>query len=199
LHLAAKTALGPSPSFEGAHILLAFRTIGETKLIGRKLLAVRSGLGEGAVRTVLKKLREGGYADANASGCYLTSGGRKVYAVLSKELSVLVPLEGSKLTVGSSQVALVVRGAGRKVRTGIEQRDSAIMVGASGATTYVLRRGKFTIPGGSSDCEKDFPGSAWGVLRRGLKPKGGDAMILCGAEDRTNAQLGALSAALTLL
>lgn len=190
---------GPSPTFERAHLLLAFLTIGESGTIGRHSLAVRVGLGEGAVRTVLKRLREEGLADADASGCHLTRGGQNVYSSLIKKLSPLAAIEGSRLTMGAAQAAVSVRGGGDAVKSGIEQRDSAIGVGAAGATTYVLRGSRFTIPGGSDDCERDFPGRAWAVLRKKLKPMNGDAVILCGSDREQTARLGALSAALSLL
>jgi hypothetical protein len=190
---------GPSPTFERAHLLLAFLTIGESRTIGRHSLAVRAGLGEGAVRTVLKRLREEGFADADASGCHLTRGGQMAYSSLTKKLSPMAAIEGSRLTMGEAQVAVSVRGAGNAVKRGIEQRDSAIGVGAAGATTYVVRGSRFTIPGGSDDCEKDFPSRAWTALRKQLKPKDGDAVILCGSNREETAMLGVLSAALTLL
>ena len=57
----------------------------------------------------------------------------------------------------------------------------------------------FTIPGGSEDCEKDFPSGAWVALRTMLRPRHGDAVILCGSDREETARLGALAAALTLL
>jgi hypothetical protein len=199
LHLAERPIQGPSPTYDRAHLLLAFMTIGESRIIGRQVLANRSGLGEGAVRTVLKKLREAGYAEAKASGCYLTAVGRRAYDSILASFSPLIPIKESKLTVGEFQVGLAVRGRGRAVQSGIEQRDSAIRANAAGATTFVFKGGRFAIPGGSSDCEKDFPGKAWSRLRESLKLKEGDIVILCGAGDETTAKLGALSAALTLL
>ncbi len=199
LQIAERRERGPATTFESAHLLLAFITIGDGDTIGRGTLAVRSGLGEGAIRTILKKLREDGYADANASGCFLTPAGRRVYQSIWKKLSPMVTLQGFKLGIGGVQVALAVRGGGRIVKYGIEQRDAAIRVGAAGVTTYVIKSGKFTIPGGSADCEKDFPSNAWSNLRAELEPKNGDAVIVCGAPDETTAKLGALSAALTLL
>jgi hypothetical protein len=194
-----KAPAGPSPSFQRAHLLLAFMTIGESGTIGRQALAQRTGLGGGAVRTVLKKLRDDGYADANASGSYLTPAGKRTYGSIKLRLSTPAALEGSKLTVGARQFAVTVRGASKAVTTGISQRDAAIRLGADGATTFAIKRGRFTIPGGSSDCEKDFPNSAWAILRDTLRPKNGDAVVLCGAANETTAALGALSAALTLL
>jgi len=190
---------GPSPSFERAHLLLAFLTIGDTRLLGRQALARQTGLGEGAIRTILKRLREEGFADANAAGCYLTKSGDTLYKSIRRKLSSFAPVEPTRLTIGESQVALAVRGGGRAVKSGLEQRDSAIIAGAAGATTYVIKGGKFTVPGGSTDCEKDFPSSAWPVLRKNLKPANGDAVILCGSEQEISARVGALSAALTLL
>ncbi|MBI3859807.1 MAG: hypothetical protein HY296_06200 [Thaumarchaeota archaeon] len=199
LQITDRRPQGPSPTFDRAHLLLAFLTIGQSGTIGRQALAGRSGLGEGAIRTVLKRLREERYVEANASGCYLTRAGERVYADLTKKLSKVITIHKSQLTMGTSQASLAVRGGGRSVKSGIEQRDSAIKVGAKGATTYVIKSGRFTIPGGSPDCEKDFPNRSWATLRRELVPEDGDSVIVCGSEEETVARLGALSAALTLL
>jgi len=199
LQIREKKLQGPSPTFERAHLLLAFLTIGESGTIGRHSLAARAGLGEGAVRTVLKRLHEEGLTDADASGCHLTRGGMEAYSSLIKKISPMTTIEGSRLTMGAAQVAVSVRDGGDLVRSGIEQRDSAIGLGAAGATTYVVRGSRFTIPGGSDDCEKDFPSRSWKVLRERLRPKDGDAVILCGSDKEETAELGALSAALTLL
>lgn len=199
LEIAERPVQGPSPSFEKPHLVLAFITIGESGIIGRQALAARSGLKEGPVRTVLKKLREDGYAKTNASGCYLTDAGKRVYETLRSRLSPFALLESSRLTIGAFQVAVLVRGGGRAVQRGLEQRDSVIRLKALGATTFVIKEGKFTVPGSSSDSEKEFPSRVWSALREGLGPKNGDAVVVCGAKDETTAKLGALSAALTLI
>jgi uncharacterized protein DUF4443 len=190
---------GPSPSYSKAHALLAFMIIGNAGTIGRQALAKGSGLGEGSIRTVLKKFRQMRYVAADTKGCHLTGSGRELYQTISKKLTPVLPLQTSTLVVGSSQAAVLVRDGARSVGSGIEQRDSAVRAGAIGATTYVIRLGKFVIPGGSTDCEKDFPGKIWSILRDELKPKNGDALIVCGAHNEETAKLGDLSAALTLL
>jgi len=194
-----KRELGPSPAFGREHTLLAFLTIGASDGIGRQALAVKSGLGEGSIRTVLKKFRQLGYVRVNTAGCHLTESGKSAYGSILKKLTPPAPLSGSKLSVGKFQAAVLVRSAGGSVTTGIEQRDSAVRLGASGATTYRMRGGRFTVPGGSLDCEEDFPSQTWSTLRSELGPKDGDAVIVCGAHDEKTAKLGALSAALTLL
>lgn len=199
LRLAVGEGPGPSPSFTHAHFLLAFLAIGDATIIGRQALAREAGVGEGAIRTILKKLTESGYVETIASGCRLTRLGRRVHVQLRQKLSPVALLDGSTLTVGRVQAAAGVKGGGRRLGSGIEQRDAAILVGASGATTYAIRGARFTIPGGSSNCERDFPSPAWKALRKEIHMREGDAVILCGAESIQKAKVGTLSAALTLL
>lgn len=199
LEITERKEKGPATTFEKSHLLLVFVTIGDLGTIGRAALAVRSGLGEGAVRTVLGKLRDDGYADANASGWFLTPGGKRVYDSIWNKFSPIVTIHDPVPRLGDSEVALAVRGAGKSVRYGIEQRDSAVRVGATGVTTYVIEANRFTIPGGSDDCEREFPGKIWSELRKEVSPKNGDAMILCGGKDETSAKVGALAAALSPL
>lgn len=190
---------GPSPRFDAAHALLAFMVIGSVGSIGRQSLARSSGLGEGSIRTILKKLQHEGFVATNALGCYLTTRGSLAYKSILGRVSPLVPIEGASLTLGGSHVAILVKSSASAVGSGIDQRDSAIRIGALGATTYVIKSNRFSVPGGSGDCEKDFPSKAWPKLREDLKPKNGDVVIVCGAGDETAAKLGALAAALTLL
>jgi hypothetical protein len=199
LDLATAEAPGPSPTYTASHILLVFLTISASNYVGRQSLARQCRLGEGATRTVLKKLTDQGYVGVIRSGCYLTRSGKLLARAIATTMSSLVAIPHSSLTMGEYQAAVVLRKAGGQVRSGIEQRDSAMRIGASGATTYVIRSGRFTIPGGSSNCEKDFPDGAWAVLRRELAPKDGDAVVLCGAGAEVSARLGALAAVTTLL
>ena len=199
LKIADRRLPGPSPGFERAHVLLTFLTIGESDGIGRHALAAHSGLGDGSVRTVLKKLRDEGYVQVDTAGCHLTDEGRRVFHSTRRKLSTSVSLKGSSLTVGTFQTALAIRGEALSVGSGIEQRDSAVRLGAAGATTYFIKGDKFTVPGGSADCEREYPSPAWQALRRDLNPENGDAVVLCGASKEIAATLGALAAALTLL
>jgi hypothetical protein len=199
LQITERRPLGPFPSFDKAHLLLAFLIIGERGSIGRHALATSSGLGEGAIRTVIKRLRDEGFVAANPAGCHLTPAGKRVYATLTQTMSPITVVHGPELTVGAHQAAIDIRNGIRSVTSGIEQRDAAIKVGAAGATTYLIRSGKFTIPRGSNDCELDFPGEAWKMLRKELGPKEGDSIVLCGAETPTLAALGAVAAAITML
>ena len=173
-------------------------SVGDNGTVGRLALARYVGLGDGAVRTVLKKIRDAGYLRVSASGCMLTKQGRQLYSRVRARLAGTISLEGSPLTIGSQQAAILVRKGGPSVRSGIEQRDAAIKLGALGATTLVIHGSKFGMPGGPSDCEKEYPSPVWKRLRSELSPEEGDALVLCGSDSQTRSRLGSVAAALTL-
>ncbi len=190
---------GPVPTYNSSHVLLAMLAIGKAESIGRHRLAEEAGLGEGAVRTVIKWLKEDGYIEVKSDGCQLTGKGRRAYSELSRLIPRTIELSKTSLSVGKVQVAVLVRKKAGLVKTGIEQRDSAIKAGADGATTYIVRNSRIQVPGSSSDAEKDYPSKAWAELKSGLQPEDGDAVIVCGSGSPNTASLGAINAALTLL
>jgi hypothetical protein len=190
---------GPSPGFSVEHVVLAYLTLGSSRSVGRQALAASTGVGEGSMRTILKKLRKAGLVEIDPAGVRLTRTGVRSYHAVLKEVVPPVMLQGSTLTVGKFQGGVLVRSSGGAITNGIQQRDASVRAGAEGATSYALRDGRFTVPGGSADCERDFPSRTWGVLRKELDPHNGDAVIVCGARDETSAKLGALAAALSLL
>ncbi|MGH9920664.1 MAG: DUF4443 domain-containing protein, partial [Nitrososphaerales archaeon] len=67
-----------------------------------------------------------------------------------------------------------------------------------GAFTALFAKGRFTIPGEGADCEKEGPPGLWSAARA-AGPREGDVLIVVGADSDEAAELGALSAALTLL
>ncbi len=70
-----------------------------------------------------------------------------------------------------------------KIRTGIEQRDASIRVGADGARTVIYSSGKFMIPSldkksANADCEALGPSEPWTTIRSEGKPRNGDVVIV---------------------
>ena len=199
LDVAEQRYPGPRRAFEKVHTFLVFITVAREPGIGRQTLSENTNLGQGSIRTILKDLRRAGYLASNIQGCHLTEAGSRLYSTLAGKLVGPVSLNTTSITVGSTQSAILVRPSGSPIGIGIEQRDSAVRVGAEGATTYIIRSGRFHIPGGSNDCEKDYPGPVWSTLRKALVPKNGDVVIVCGASDENTSKLGVISAALTLI
>jgi predicted transcriptional regulator len=198
LEVAEQKLPGPKRAFGKAHMFLVFTMVAKEGGVGRQVLSESTGLGQGSIRTILKNLRREGYLLSDAYGTHLTESGKQLYDRVRRKVVGPVTLKNSTLTVGPFQSAILIRST-EAIGIGIKQRDSAVREGAEGATTYVVRRSKFSIPGGSNDCEKDYPSPAWLTLRKELKPQNGDAIIISGASDETTAKLGALAAAITLL
>lgn len=197
--LGATRYIGPSPSFSELHLLKALYLLGERGAIGRGLLARQLGLGQGAVRTLVERLRKGRLIVVDRGGCKLTAQGRRAFETMHDILTPPTRLEAGRLATGKYSAAVRVRGAARHVRIGLEQRDAAIRAGATGAATILSRKGRFIIPGSSEDAASQFPDPVWRQLTKLFKPRDDDVIIIGSAPSREAAEYGALSAAATLL
>jgi hypothetical protein len=192
-------APGPAPSYGKAHLVRCILAIGDAKLIGRQALAKEVGVGEGAIRTMIKRLKQAGFLTIMVSGCSLTPEGEQLYRDTKSLLPNVFAIPHTDLTVGKEQTAVLVRGKAARVADGIEQRDEAVKAGADGATTFVFLDSKFRTPRALNDCDSDYPGRIWTLLRERLRPQNGDVVIICGAETPDLSKVGAISAALTLI
>lgn len=189
---------GPQPSFSPYHVIKAILVVGKKGAVGRKILGSDVGLGAGAVRTLIQRLAKAGLLVSTASGCRLTSQGVGFYEEISDKIRV-EQIDAGRLSVDKHSAAILIRGVGEKVRRGLEQRDAAVRAGATGATTLIYSGGKFSIPGGSADCAKDFPDPVWQMLTSTFNVRNGDTVIVCSAPARIMAEQGAIAASLNLL
>ncbi len=192
--ITGKIAPGRPPAYTTAHALMGLEMIGAGLGVGRQQLSRELRLGEGTIRTMVSRMKSLGLVEATRGGMNLTEEGREVLAEANQVISSSEIPETS-LTVGSSNHAVLVRGASAKVALGIEQRDAALITGALGATTLICKGGGLLIPGTS---EKLDPEINRLILAR-LSPGEGDAIIVGSSDDPYLAELGAKSAALELL
>lgn len=196
--VAKETYAGPAPTFSKLHAYKVIMLLGERNL-GRNALSQEIGIGSGAVRTLISKLKRNRVIRVVSSGCELTRKGKAIRDDMVQRIPVSKAIKGGRLSVSRFDHAVIVRGASRILRSAIEQRDAAIVQGAKGATTIIFRNGRFALPGDTSDCERDFPDKVWSVIRKELKPESGDVIIVASAETPLKAEYGALAAAWTLI
>ena len=156
---------GPRAVFTQVHVLKALIAIGKAGSVGRGRLGTVTGLGQGEVRTLIKRLKDNDLIVIEANGCALSRKGEKEYAKIASLLALSSPVEAKSLDIGSHCWAVVVSGAAKRVRFGIEQRDAAIKAGADGAFTAVFKAGRFSVPGEGTDCEKNGPAEPWTTVR----------------------------------
>jgi hypothetical protein len=158
-------------------------------------------VGEGAVRTIIRHLTKAKLVDIAKGGCVLTQHGTVLYKSLRSKLSEIRLVNARQLALDKASAAVLVRGSGKLVNRGIEQRDAAIRVGATGACTLVYKNGKLVMP-------MREPESSWilqphdllfAELRKTFSPKNNDVIMIVSAPNQELAEHSAMAAALTLL
>jgi len=190
-------APGPSPTFTLFHLLHALELIAE-KPIGRSKLAENLNVGEGTARTIIERMRNADLVTISKAGCALTPKGVRLWKEYKSVFQKRIEIEKSELAFADYNFAMLIKNRGNKVKSGVEQRDAAVMAGAKGATTMVFKEGRLTIPSVSGDVLKDFPRVANQIVRL-LDPKANDVIIIGSAKSSTEAIYGTLAAAWTLL
>ena len=196
--VAEKIAPGRTPLFTEAHVITALEEIESKRQVGRIRLSKKLGLGEGTTRTLIKHLKKEKLIKISRSGIELSEHGKKLFSTLRNEISEEIEIPSSPLTIGTFNIAVLVRDVGSAVKYGLEQRDAAIITGAHGATTLIFSKNKLTMPSVTEDVFKDIP-SIRDTLLSKLKPKENDVIIIGSAEDRRSAEFGAKMAAFGLL
>jgi len=196
--VAEETTMGPSPTFSKLHVYKAIALLG-TKSLGRNALSEELGIGPGAIRTLIAKLKSANIIKVESSGCRLTKKGQTISQEMVKRIPASKAVNAERMSFGKFDHAVMVKNASAMIRSPIEQRDAAIIQGAKGATTVMFKSGKFALPGDTADCEKDFPDKVWKTLRQELKPQNGDVIIVASGESARKAEYGALAAAWTLI
>lgn len=193
-----KIAPGPAPSFNEAHVVKALEIIDNYRIVGRIRLSKELWLGEGTTRTLLKHLKNEGIIQSSRSGISFSEDGKRLFSDLRSKLSEGVDVPSSPLTVGSFNIGILVRDSAKAVGSGMEQRDTAIKSGASGATTLIFSSNKLSLPTGEENLSESMP-ELHDKLVTQFKPKENDVIIVGCGENRETAEIGAKMAAIKLL
>jgi predicted transcriptional regulator len=190
--LVEKTAPGRTPDYTKAHLLYALILL-EKQRMGRKQLAEELRLGEGTIRTLLSRLQDEKLIEITRPGARLSSMGE---AYLKKINSVMswTPIPSTEATVDSVNWGVLVRGVSKRVRYGVEQRDQALIHGATGASTLVFVEGGWNFPG----LGEEFTDVIIDLMDK-LVPVDGDVAVIGTSGDSFTATIGALAAAIDLL
>jgi len=193
--LVKEKAPGPALTFTSLHLIKVLELIAEGP-IGRGKLAKKLGIGEGTIRTIVKRLKDSNLIEISKNGCHLTSFGKNFWKKFKEKIPKKVFLEKNEFSLAEYTVAVLIKKCGDKVRIGMQQRDAAIMAGAEGATTLVVKNGKIILPGVSDDVAKDYP-VAYRQIVELLKPEHDDVVVVGTGETKEKAEYGAVAAALT--
>ena len=195
--LASPKGPGPSTTFSMFHIFYALELMAK-KPIGRKKLAEKLNVGEGAIRTIISRLKDAGLIVTSKEGCTLTDKGLRVWKNFVEFFPKRVGIEKTALTTSEYNYAFLVKNRGHKVKSGIDQRDAAIMGGARRALVIVFKNDRLMIESVSNSVENDFPEAA-NKLLKDLNPEDNDVIIIAGSDSPLRAKRGAFAASWVLI
>lgn len=196
-NVAGEKAPGPSATFSVAHIFCALELVAE-KPIGRNKLAENLNVGEGAIRTIINHLKNADLIETSKAGCTLTNRGLNVWKKFEESFPKRGEIARTELTTAIYNYAFLVKNSGHKVKSGIEQRDTAIAAGAKRAVIIVSKGRHLIIESVSSNIEAEFPQATSQILEV-VQPEDNDVIVIAGADALQKAKLAAFAASWALL
>ncbi|USG99766.1 DUF4443 domain-containing protein [Thermococcus argininiproducens] len=180
---------GAYPEFKMEDVLITLFLVKTPK--GRKQISEELSLGEGTVRTLLKKLAASGLIESQQKGHFLSEKGIKVVNEISTLFSEPVEIEPIE---GFPACALIVKNPPEF--KSIELRDEAIRFFAKGAMILLCSKGEVIFPEDRRPLKDTLPEIDREVKRLPLKD--GDLVVITWAESRTSAIKSAIHVAVVL-
>ncbi len=193
--------LNAPQSFQSHHVVVSFLLIGTQQPLGRYDLCTQLSLGEGSVRSLMKRLTKGGYIGAEGKqGQRLTAKGKELFDDITRDIPLGLFLELSELTLHDFAYVNVVKGKASAVKDGIKQRDEAMIhggYGQAGATTLVVKDGLILMPPENTNLLATSESETL-LIAESLRPSDNDAIVIGSASDRNLAREVSMAAAMTL-
>ena len=144
--IADRYAPSRSISFDIVHVFKALQLMNEKGHVSREILCKELVLGEGTVRTLIRHLKMHDLVETTNAGTKMSRKGDSFFAELLSSLPFETRLSKCNITLAKYNYAILIKQMSFAVKSGIEQRDAAIKMGASGATTLLFKDNKFLIP-----------------------------------------------------
>lgn len=185
-------------SFGAVHVFIALQLMLQGGHVSRDALGKKLGLGEGAVKTLVKHMKIRGLVETSNGGTRMTARGKIICQGILSAIPAEMGLPKSSVALGRHNYAVLLKDFGFAIRSGIEQRDSAIRMGAIGATTLFYREDRFMMPNSVNDTLKKEQALRNELLEK-LKPQDGDAIIIGSADSGRVAEIAAKNAALVTI
>jgi biotin operon repressor len=164
-------------TFSIPHVFKALQILSNETFVSRATFGKEIHLGEGAVKTLILHLKESGIADTTKSGTYLTNNGKRLIEQIKKIISNECRIEKSNIIQGKFNHAILLKNYSDFIKTGLEQRDYAILYGSLGCTTILFKNNRFVFPGDEKDCFENDSKTKKTLLEK-LSPQENDVIII---------------------
>ena len=180
------------------HVLKSIQLLSKEKFVSRTTFCKDLFLGEGAVKTLIRRLKEENLADTTKSGTYLTPNGKKLAVFFEKSIPYECHIEKSKLLTKKHNHAILLRGFANSIKSGLEQRDYAILYGSEGCLTLLYKNQKFIFPSEDKEALNDDVKTKK-ILEKKLHPGEEDVIIISSSDDSFVAEISAKNSALATI
>ncbi len=172
--------------------------LNEEKFVSRATFGKEIHLGEGAVKTLILHLKEAGIVDTTKSGTFLIERGHKIINQIQSVIPKECKIKKCSIIQGKHNHAVLLKNYSNIIKTGLEQRDYAILYGSSGCTTMICKNKKLVFPGDEKECFiKDIKTENY--ILENLCPNEGDVIIISSSNDPFVAEISAKNSALWTL
>ena len=184
-------------SFNMVHVFKALQLVKSRGHISRDLLSKELGLGEGSIRTLMRHLQMNNMIKATNAGTTMTQKGEALLLELLSSIPTEMNLPKCSIALGKFNYVVLLKRHSHAIKSGVEQRDAAIKIGAKGATTLLFKQNKFVMPSNTNYDSLQKEPKISKLLIRTLNPEEGDAIII-GSDDmhEKRSEFAAKSAAL---
>ncbi|TFF91616.1 DUF4443 domain-containing protein [Candidatus Thorarchaeota archaeon] len=190
-----------APAFKPHHGAVALTLIGREQPLGRYDLCEKMSVGEGTVRTLLKRLTESGYIEAEGKqGQALTTAGKALFDEMSRDIPLGYELDVRALVMHEYAYANLVKDKAQLISDGIRQRDEAIIQGGygrAGATTIIQKDGSLVMPPNEFHILAEYEDETL-LLIEALRPEDGDVIVIGSADELNLAREVSMAATMTL-
>ena len=169
-------------SFNMVHVFKALQLVKSRGHISRDLLSKELGLGEGSIRTLMRHLQLNNMIKATNAGTTMTQKGEALLLELLSSIPTEMNLPKCSIALGKFNYVVLLKQHSHAIKSGVEQRDAAIKIGAKGATTLLFKQNKLVMPSNTNYDSLQREPKISKLLIRTLNPGEGDAIII-GSDD----------------
>jgi hypothetical protein len=169
-------------SFNMVHVFKALQLVKSRGHISRDFLSKELGLGEGSIRTLMRHLQMNNMIKATNAGTTMTQKGEALLLELLSSIPTEMKLPKCSIALGKFNYVVLLKQHSHAIKSGVEQRDAAIKIGAKGATTLLFKQNKFVMPSNTNYDSLQKEPKISKLLIRTLNPEEGDAIII-GSDD----------------
>jgi hypothetical protein len=181
------------------HILKSIFHLSNQKYVSRSNFCKEIQLGEGAVKTLVGHLKEEGLVGTIKAGTFLTKKGQKI----ARQFYDAIPTQGflkkCDITKGKFNYAIRIKKEfTSNLGNGMQQRDYAILYGASDSLTLHYNEKEFFFIGDKMKCFEKEDKTRIDLINK-LNPNNGDVVIITSSDDKFVAEISAINTAIWTL